>query len=195
MSRKFSEKECALFVILGILIVICVYLTFVHFPVTEAVAVAEAEQSAIMDELAIEQARALRKTKMEAKIEEAIRDEGRKPLADYNNNTNVVAFLNNIMAQTDQYDLTFHQVVFAENTALRAIDMTFSCEGYDTVRAITDALYACPYYNQVTGLTILAGDNRTGIEKKNVTAKLSVVFYEYCEQTGADALMQEIGVN
>jgi len=197
LSRKFTTREKVLLLILAVLLVGELYYVLIHVRVENDLAEAKARTEAATVTYELETIRAAKKQDMENKIREAENSNAR-PLPDFNNSTNVVAYLNGVMASTEEYHLVFNAVNFSNYVALRSINMSFSCRDYAAVESIVAQLERGPYYCEVTGLSMsavhgfrdmmlqndsiaaedadVAGGDMTN---ENVSVQMTVVFYEY----------------
>lgn len=179
MNRKLSSAEQILALLVAIFAVVCAYLFFVHFPVQAGLNEAKARQDDANMVIAVSQTLDTKLQAMEAQLELVREDPDRLPLTDYNNATAVVAYLNRLMNKVTDYSLVFHEVEFEENVAVRRIDMTFTCAGYDVLRQVVDELEACPYYCRVIGTAMQAEPGTEDVLSGAISAGLTVVFYEY----------------
>jgi len=208
-SRKFSTREKILMLILVLLLIGELYYVLVQRRVVNEFAEAQSRTETATVTYELESARAAKKQDMENKIQEAERDSDIRPLPDFDNSTNVVAYLNGVMASTDEYHLVFNAVDFSNYVAMRSINMSFSCWGYSTVEDIVAQLENGPYYCEVVGLSMSAehgisdmtgqgitvpADGETEAEgeasaeeaasretatRESVSVQLTAVFYEY----------------
>lgn len=198
LSRKFTTREKVLMLILALLLVGELYYVLVHVRVVNDLAEAKARTEAATVTYEVESVRAVKKQDMENKIREAESNSDVRPLPDFDNSTNVVAYLNGVMASTEEYHLVFNAVNFSNYVAMRAINMSFSCRDYSAVENIVAQLEKGPYYCEVTGLSMsavhglsdmmwqgdtiaaedadIAGGNMT---EENVSVQMTAVFYEY----------------
>jgi len=179
LSKKFTTREKVLLLILSVILVAELYYLLVHQRVKREFAEAQARTETATVTYDIESAKAARKREMQAKIQEALKDSNARPLPDYDNSTNVVAYLNGVMASTEEYSLVFNPVDFSNYAAMRPISMSFTCPGYAAVRNIVDQLENGPYYCEVTALSMSAEDGVGDMAGEMVSVQMTAVFYEY----------------
>jgi len=199
LSRKFTTREIVLLIVLALLLVTELYIVFVHQRVQRELAEAQSRTEAATVSYEIESVKAAKKENMLEKIDEAEKND-RRPLPEFDNSTNVVAYLNGVMASAEEYDLVFNEVSFSDYVAMRAINMSFTCRGYSTVKSIVSQLENGPYYCEVTGLSMsaegagindftwhditledLTDENFSAedLSSGNVYVQMTAVFYEY----------------
>ncbi len=181
LSRKFTTREKVLLLILALILLGELYYLLVHQTVQRELEDARIRIEAATVSYDAERARAAEKEEMQKKIKEAGEDGSVHPLPDYDNSTNVVAYLNGVMASTEEYNLVFSTVDFSNYTAKRSVNMSFSCRGYSAVRDIVSKLENGPYYCEVTGLSMAAGSGNSDITGGKMSVQMTAVFYEYVE--------------
>lgn len=179
LSRKFTTREKILLLVLALVLLAEVYYLFVHQKVQRDKAEARSRIETATVSYEIESERAAKKRDMLEKIQKAGKDSSVHPLPDYDNSTDVVAYLNGVMASAEEYNLVFNAVEFSNYVALRSINMSYSCLGYPAVRDIVGQLENGPYYCEVTGLSMSAENGISDITDKNVSVQMTAVFYEY----------------
>jgi len=179
LSRNFTTREKVLLLILAVILLAELYFLLVHQRVER-----EFEEARTRTELAtvsydIEQVKAEKKQEMLKKIQAAAKDESVRPLPDYDNSTNVVAYLNGVMAAAEEYNLVFGAVDLSDYAAMRPISMSFSCLGYSAVKNIVGQLENGPYYCEVTGMSMSAQSGISDTTGEIVSVQMTAVFYEY----------------
>ncbi len=179
LSRKFTTREKILLLILSVILLAELYFLLVHQRVEREFAEAQARTETATIAYDIERVKAERKQEMQRKIQEAQRDANARPLPDYDNSTNVVAYLNGVMAATEEYNLVFNAVDFSSYAAMRPINMNFSCLGYAAVRDIVAQLENGPYYCEVTRLSMSVASETGDMTGNLVSVQMTAVFYEY----------------
>lgn len=179
MKRQFSVREKVLLVILALLLVFCVYYILVDKPVRETLADASARQSAAETELVVANARLEKMHRMQAALEE-LDHTARADVPDYDNARRVVELMNEAMARTTAYTLSFGGVSRQGAIALRPIDMNFQCESYDAAKQILQTLLDSPYRCRITSMNMSCAAGRD-VRLNRVSVRASVTFYEYLE--------------
>jgi len=179
LSRKFTKREEVLLLLLAVILLVELYYLLVHQRVEREFADAQNRTEIATASYDLEQAKALKKQEMQTKIQAATSDSSVRPLPDYDNSTNVVAYLNGVMAATEEYNLVFNTVNLSNYAAVRPINMSFRCQGYQAVKDIAAQLEQGPYYCEITGLSISAQGEHSDMTGGMVTVQMTAVFYEY----------------
>ncbi len=181
LSRQFTTREKVLLLILALILLAELYYLLVHRRVQTEIEDARTRIETATVFYDIESAKAVKKKEMKKKIQEAGKDGSIRPLPDYDNSANVVAYLNGVMASVEEYDLVFNEVEFSDYVAMRPLSMSFNCQGYPAVRNIVTQLENGPYYCEVTGLSMAADDGASDMTGGGVSVQMTAVFYEYVE--------------
>jgi len=179
LSRNFTTREKILLLILAVILLAELYFLLVHQRVEREFTEARSRTETATVSLEIETTKAAKKQEMQKKIQEAVQGGSARPLPDYDNATNVVAYLNSVMAAAEEYNLVFSTVEQKNYVAVRPINMSFSCQGYSAVRDIVSRLEGGPYYCEVTGLSMSAEGGLGDMTGSLVSVQMTAVFYEY----------------
>ncbi len=185
LSRRFTTREKILLLVLALILLAELYFLLVHQRVKREFAEARERTEIATVSYDLESARAAKKQEMLDKIRKATSDSGVHPLPDYDNSTNVVAYLNGVMAATEEYNLVFNTVDFNNYVAIRPINMSFICRNYAAVRDIVAQLENGPYYCEVTGLLMSAEDGIGDMRGEAVSVQMTAVYYEYAGDEAA----------
>jgi len=181
LSRKVTTREKVLLLILVLLLVGELYYLLVQQRVQRELAEAHSRIENATISYNTESARAAKKEEMLKKVRKAGKDDSIHPLPDYDNSANVVAYLNGVMASTEEYELVFNTVEASDYIAMRSINMSFICPGYSEARDIIAQLENGPYYCEVTGLSMSTESGNSDMKGKSVFVQMTAVFYEYVE--------------
>ncbi len=179
LSRKFTTKEKILLLILALVLLVDAYYILVHQRVQRELEEARSRIETATVYYEIETARAAKKAEMQKKIQKVKADGSIRPLPDFDNSTNVVAYLNGVMAATGEYHLVFNTASYSDYVAMRAINMSFDCAGYSAVKDIVTQLERGPYYCEVTALSMSTERESNDMTIDGVAVQLTVVFFEY----------------
>ncbi len=185
LSRRFTTREKILLLVLALILLAELYFLLVHQRVKREFAEARERIEIATVSYDLESARAAKKQEMLDKIRKATSDSGVHPLPDYDNSTNVVAYLNGVMAAAEEYNLVFNTVDFNNYVAIRPINMSFICRNYAAVRDIVAQLENGPYYCEVTGLLMSAEDGIGDMRGEAVSVQMTAVYYEYAGDEAA----------
>ncbi len=172
MSRDFTRSEKILILVLVLILLGLVYYQFVDRNVRDTITSAESEVQMIQKEMdAVEKRLAeLRKTKAEM---DALEEKGMLSwMPSYNAGKEEVAFLNGILADTLEYEVTFSNVTRSGTQIRRAFKLKYKVKGYEAAQAILDRL-------SESKDRCLVGDVKGSIDKDGiVTVEQSATFYE-----------------
>ncbi|MDO4197856.1 MAG: hypothetical protein Q4D13_02550 [Erysipelotrichaceae bacterium] len=178
LKREFTLREKILILVLAILALILLYVSLIYIPVNNTIRDNQDKIDNLQSAIMIEEVKNQRLHNMEEAISQAEKDD-MKPIADYDNATNVITYLNTITANTSNYQLSFKPVSINDYLAVRAIDMSFTCDSYVTAENIVGQLEYGPYYARVLELNINNGTVRYTTGSGTVSVNLTVVFFEY----------------
>ncbi len=179
LSREFTTREKILLLILAVILLAELYYLLVHQKVERDFAEARERMETAMVFYDIESAKAAKKQEMLEKIQEATEDGSVRPLPDYDNATNVVAYMNGVMESVEEYNLVFNNVDFRDYVAMRSINMSFNGQGYSAVKNIVTLLEDGPYYCEVTGLSMSTENEISDMTDEMVSGQIAAAFYEY----------------
>ena len=176
--KKMSVREKVLAVILGILVLFCVYYFVFLIPVTDKIDACINESTTIEDQLILYDAMAEKKKMMETELEAIFRGEkGKvKELPAYDNSQNVMHQLSYILADADQYDINFASVEEEDSMVRRSITISYNCPTYESAKYILTQIANSDYRCVFKDLYINSNEYRETISYNVV---VDVVFFEY----------------
>ncbi len=172
LSRDFSNKEKILLVLLSLILVGLVYYWFVDVRVRDSIASFEADAQASQTELDTLQLRLMYLQGVQNDVD-ALKDQKNLSwMGSYSNSKEEVAFLNDILANTIQYSISFANVTKSGDQVRRSFTLQYQTKSYFSAQKIMNRL--------LTGkLRCLVGDVRCNIaDNKYVTVSCSATFYE-----------------
>lgn len=177
MSRKFTKRETVLLIILAVLLLGLVYYYGVWNQSEEAIAAYNTAD--LEDEYTMEQAKAMSKQKMQKEIDSG-EMQANGEVASYNNITNEMNALNDILSMADTYTLDFAEAQEEAGTVRRSIQVTFHAGSYVTVTSMLQQLHDCKYRCLIQDVAISSSaSSTTGIkEGSDLNVSLTVTFYE-----------------
>lgn len=180
MSRKFSNRERAMLLILALILAGGLYYFGVWMPTANSIQAARLEAIELGTELTIEQTKARRLEEMRAKLEEiGYGDNALAITPPFDNVSNVVPLLNKALERAGEYGLRFDSVKFDGNFAIRRIEMSFSASSYRVAGDIIEELATGPYSCDVSMIRIMPMESETeSIASGEVQVTLSIVYYE-----------------
>lgn len=178
MKQKMTVREKMLLVILGILVLFCLYYFFFLIPTNEKIDFYENEKLSVEEQILVADATAEKKRMMEAELKAIFSGEmGEvKEIPAYDNSHNVMNSLSSILAEAKKYDLSFSSVEIEENTVRRNLSLSFECDSYgackNILRKIGEGEYRCIFKD-------LYLDYNDSSEALSYSVKAEIVFFEY----------------
>lgn len=186
MKRQLTPREWMLLGVLGILVIVSGYIGLFYMPMTSERdrCISEAEDCRLETEAA--EIRLAEKRRMEKELEE-IFAANPDPLSipDYDNLKPVMFELNSILAETDNYTLTFGTVDTSESIIRRGISMSFTCGSYDSAKGVLEKLHDSSYRCMLDNLNVSLGSySRNNFWDEDyydnsVVVSGDIVFFEY----------------
>ena len=181
MSRNFTLLERLLIAFLALVLLGLFYYYFVDQTVRQSIQASEAEYSDTLSELNTMQARLQHLQSVQATLDD-LEAEGRLSwMGSYNNSKAEVTFLNDILADTLNYSVSFSNVTRSGDQIRRSFSLTYTTQGYKAARDIMIKL--------LEGRNrCLVGDVRCSINGNGtVNMNQSATFYETMVGGEADA--------
>ena len=175
MNREFTQREKVLLLVLAVLIIVIGYVKLILQPINEEI---ESYESLTMEEqttFSANQIKATRMNLMEKEIEKAKAKGVRREVPAYDNSSNLLPGLYQIMESSVDYSLDFGELVYDGNVVQRPVEMTFQTRTYKQARAIIDKLYKSGYAMQITDVNI---DTKKATDTQLVSTSMSVTYFE-----------------
>ena len=172
MSRDFTRAEKLLILLLVLILLGLVYYRFVHVTVTETIANAESEQQMLQTELTAAEQRIAYLRGIQKQMDELEAKGTLSWMGSYNNSKNELKFLNDILADTVQYSISFANVTRRGDQIRRSFTLQYRTRSYDAAQNIMERLCASED-------RCLMGDVKCAIASDGtVTTNCSATFYE-----------------
>lgn len=166
LSRGFSGKEKFLLAFFILIIIGAAYFYLVDQPVRNRIANAQSRQEELQTELTIASAKVGKLKKMKEELD-AAQTSGKMSstyMPSYNNVKEEISFLNDILAATREYTLSFSNVTRNGDQIRRSVSLSFVTSSYEDARAIIAA--------------ICESDNRVLIMNTRMESKFQDLFKE-----------------
>lgn len=145
LTREFTLREKILLVILVLAIMILSYFQFFYFPMEDAIASARSEAENLQIELGVVEDKVLEMRAMKDELDSMMEDGTIARMESYNNAKSELAFLNDVLAPTQEYVLSIADVTREGDQIRRNISLQFSVNTYSEVEQILVQLENCPY--------------------------------------------------
>lgn len=180
LTKRLSNREKALLLVLAVLLVVGVYVLAVQYPVTDRLRQAEYDAAEVEDQIVVAEAKAQVYADMQAELAEIFAQppEDVTVLPAYDNIENLVFLFNDIFAGTDP-SLSFSPVQEQGNVAVRPVQFSFTADSYDHARRVLTALTGTGYRCLLDGLTFAPGEG--DVETGALRVSGNITFYELME--------------
>ena len=172
MSRDFTNKEKVLLVILALILVALAYYYFVDRNVRSTIVAADAECEQLQTELDAVQQKIAHLQSLQNAMDELEASGNLTWMGSYNNGKAEVAFLNDILADTLKYSVTFSNVTRNGNQIRRNFTLQYQTLDYLSAQNIMDRL------NQGENRCVLGDVKCTMDADGRVTINQNATFYE-----------------
>lgn len=172
MSRNFTRVEKILLLVLALILVGLIYYRFVDRNIRETIVSANAEASELQTELDIMEQKI---TVLQAEQSEmdSIESSGKMTrMGSYNNSKEEIAFLNDVLADTLQYSVSFSDVTRSGDQIRRNFALQYRTASYDAAQVIMRELCEGEFRCLVGDVSCSIADDGT------VTISQSATFYE-----------------
>lgn len=181
LSRGFTLKEKILLLALIVILLALGYYYFVDQPIRRYNGQAMAEAESLQTELDILQRRIFHLQEVQNSLDALQEDENLSWMNSYNNSKAELAFLNDILADTLQYQISFANVTRSGNQIRRSFTLQYQTKNYQAAQDIMTMLLQCEN-------RCLVSDARCTIAADGkVTMNQSATFYETMVGGVADA--------
>lgn len=167
LSREFTTREKVFLIILLLVIFGLGYYRFLDVPIRSRIASAEADRDAAQAELTVLEAQLARMQAMQDELDE--NELGGSYLASYNNRVAEIRLLNEILADTVEYTISFSDVTRSGDLIRRGITLQFTAPDFETMQKVIDALCDSEYRCLVGNIRCSMND-RDGTVKVDATA-------------------------
>lgn len=172
MKNQMTIREKVMLCILIILLVCAGYYYLFYVPMKEDTEAYKQEYATLDETLIVAEAKTTKMAKMKAELE-ALKQgstEEIKPLPAYDNRQNLMSQLSNILAKTQNYNITFGNVSGDGTTISREITLNYSCGSYEAAKQILLEIYDGEY-PCVFGTLHLSNEG--------ATVSIQITYFEY----------------
>ena len=181
MSRDFTRTEKILLVLLAVILVGLVYYRFVYVLVNDSVSSSNSEAQALQTEISAAESRVLHLKSLQSEMDTMEEEGSMSYMPSYNNSKAEIAFLNDVLASTDKYSISFADVARSGDQIRRSFTLQYTTASYKTAQKILESL--CQSRDRC-----LVGDIRCTITETGVTTvNAAATFYETMVGGTADA--------
>lgn len=179
--RKLTLRERVLLVLLAVIVVISAYVMLFSMPMAQKVQTLT-EEIAQTDELALQlELRLGEKQRMERELQQLeSAEDAPAVMPEYDNLQAVMVELHRILANCDEYSLSFQGDETEEQVYCRQVVLPFTCGSYEEARAIVQQLRDSDLRCMVDNVEFQ--EEETG----SVSAVVTVTFLEYRPEQTAE---------
>jgi hypothetical protein len=186
LSRDFTVRETVLMTILAVMLVALAYYWFVDVPVKSGIAEARSKEDAYNTELTAVTAKIEGLEKMQEELDELGTSGRAAYMASYNNAEAEYTALNDILAGTDEYVITFSDLTRDGDLVRREFTIQFTTTGYTAAKKVITDLENSKYRCRIGELSCTA--EKKGDEEPDLTywsgrimVNAKATFYETME--------------
>ena len=177
-GMKLTAREYFLVGVLAVLLLgVCYYMLY-YTPLQNDLQSIGTETSEVQSEIEVATARYTSMAKMQAELDEIFSAGKDKvtEIAPYDNAKVVMSELNGILSQSLNYKLSFADpVIESDGTVRRTVDMSFSCNGYDSAKRIISNLSSSHWRCLMKNIAVKGDKNIVG---NQVTCNATIIFFE-----------------
>lgn len=171
MSRNFTLAEKLLLVALALVLVGLAYYYFVDTPVRKSIESSQAEMEMLQTELTGVQGRLAYLTGIQKNLDALGDIDSLTWMGSYNNSKAEVKFLNDVLANTKNYSISFANVTRNGDQIRRNFTLKFQTSNYEEAQDIMTQL--------IQGENrCLVGDMKCSLSSGTVTINATATFYE-----------------
>ena len=172
MSRDFTRTEKILLVLLAVILVGLVYYRFVYVMVNESITSSNSEAQALQTDISVAEGRVSHLKSLQSEMDTMEEQGVMSYMPSYNNSKEEIAFLNDVLASTEKYSISFADVTRSGDQIRRGFTLQYVTASYKTAQTILEQL--CQSRDRC-----LVGDIRcTVAESGATTVNAAATFYE-----------------
>ena len=177
--KSFSTKDVLMVAVLLIILIAVVYYMAFLKPLQAEVASLETKSAELDTEVAMAAARvgALQSKQEEVAEILALPESQQTEIAPYDNKNTVMNRLNEILASSENYKLSFSDPQTDDNGIVRrVVTLSFTAASYSKAKTILKSLANWNYRSQIGNLTVAAADET--LKSGDVTVTATITFFE-----------------
>ena len=192
LSRDFTKREQILLIILGLLLVLVVYYYLVDMPLRSQMTQLESQKTELEADVTMAEAKVAEYQKMEEDL--ARLGNSASYMESYNNRTNEINFLNDLLASTAAYSVNFSPVTVDGNQVRREFQLAYTCGSYSEAMDILGRLSYCKYRCLISDVGCAPVQNSNTALTGAVNVTVNATFYETLVGKTTDAGLPEVVV-
>ncbi len=189
LSRDFTKREQVLLIILGLLLVLVVYYYLVDLPLRNETQRLESERVGLEADVTVAEAKVAEYQRMEEQL--AKLGNSATYMESYNNRTNEINFLNDLLSSTAAYSISFSPVTVEGNQVRREFQLAYTCGSYSQAMDILGKLTYGHYRCLISDVGCAPVQNSNSALTGAVNVTVSATFYETLVGKNTDAGLPE----
>ena len=182
LKKEFSLRERVLLIILAVLLLAALYIFLVHQPVVNGIENAEAQITETEMNNQILQGKVMKYNQMKDELEQIKSGSNVQELPDYDNLPAVISFLNSVLGNATDYQMTLGTSFPKEGETgivRRTAQVSFKCDNYDAAKRSVQKLEECSFIDRVSNLVVSPSDKKqTDVMTYPVDVALTITFFE-----------------
>ena len=181
MSRDFTRTEKILLVLLAVILIGLVYYRFVYVYVNDSVNSSNVEAEGLKADISMAEAQLTHLKTLQSEMDDMEEEGLLSYMPSYNNSKNEIAFLNDVLARTEKYSISFADVTRAGDQIRRGFTLQYVTTTYTEAEEILKRL--CNSRDRC-----LVSDVKCDITEAGVTTvNAAATFYETMAGGSSDA--------
>lgn len=181
MSRDFTRTEKILLLLLAVILVGLVYYRFVYVMVNDSVSSSHSEAEALQTDISVVESQLTHLNTLQSEMDTMEEKGTMSYMPSYNNSKEEIAFLNDVLASTEKYSISFADVTRSGDQIRRGFTLQYVTTSYKDAQKILELL--CQSRDRC-----LVGDIKCTIAESGVTTvNAAATFYETMVGGTADA--------
>lgn len=190
LSRDFTKREQILLIILGLLLVLVVYYYLVDIPLRSETQRLESERVGLEADVVVAEAKVAEYQQMEKQLKKL--GNSATYMESYNNRTNEINFLNDLLSSTAAYSISFSPVTVDGNQVRREFQLAYTCGSYSQAMDILGKLTYGHYRCLISDVGCAPVQNSNSALTGAVNVTVSATFYETLVGKNTDAGLPEV---
>lgn len=188
LTRDFTTREKVLLAILLVVIIVAAYYLFVYRTIDDQIMSLESQNQTLESQLTIATAQVQR---LQAMSEELGNDVLRSYMPSYNSSKKELDFLNQTLAETDDYLINFTTITRNGDQINRGYSLQFTAKNYKQAESIIEALEGSEIRCLIGDYRIYPIQGEEHLHRGKVQVALNGSFYETMYDGVADKELPE----
>ena len=131
MSRDFTTREKIMLLVLTLILLAAGYYAVIDQPIRTAINEAKSQQDELNTELMLLQTKAASLSRMQSELDSIEQSGSLGKMGNYNNSKPELDELNQLLQDSNTYDISFSDVTLDGDLIRRSFSLTFSASDYD----------------------------------------------------------------